>query len=372
MKNGCVRYQSGSLQLKGKQGKEVWTLRFYETRLDGRRHYRRVVVGTKAEFPTRSEALRKAEAFRLSINTGTVQRAPVLLGAVIERYRQEELPKRFSTRTSYIALLRKWIEPNWGATRVDDIRALAVERWLNQLELAPKTKTNIRNMMHLLFECARRWEVVEKNPIELVRQSSRRRFTPRRLTAEEFRILLKHLTEPCRTMAIFAACLGLRIGEIIGLQWGDIDLLGKTLSIRRTVWQYHVGPAKTEYSEAALPLAPELVSLLGSWLSQAQYRAATDWVFASDKGGLRDADKLRANVLQPAAEKAEIGKIGWHTLRHSFATALDSLGARMKVSQELMRHAHIATTMDIYTGAMEKDKRKAAGRVAKSFLGAVQ
>ncbi|MBZ5536874.1 MAG: site-specific integrase [Acidobacteriia bacterium] len=372
MNNGRVRYQSGSLQLKGKKGKELWTLRFYESSLEGQRHYRRIVVGTKAEFPTRFEALRKAEAFRLSINTGTVQRAPVLFGEVSERYRQEELPERFSTRTSYITLLRKWIEPVWGSTRVDDIRALAVERWLNQLELAPKTKTNIRNMMHLLFENARRWEVVEKNPIELVRQSSRRRFTPRRLTAEELRSLLKNLTEPCRTMAILAACLGLRIGEIIGLQWGDIDLLRKTLSIRRTVWQYHVGPAKTEYSEAVLPLADELVSLLESWLSQAHYRTTTDWVFASDKGGLRDADKLRSKVLQPAAVKAKLGKIGWHTLRHSFATALDGAGARMKVAQELMRHANIATTMDVYTGVMERDKREAAGQVAKTFLGTVQ
>ena len=79
-------------------------------------------------------------------------------------------------------------------------------------------------------------------------------------------------------------------------------------------------------------------------------------------------DKLRANVLQPAAEKAEIGKIGWHTLRQSFASALDAAGARMKVAQELMRHANIATTMDVYTGATERDKRDAAAQVAKSFL----
>ncbi|MCH8268697.1 MAG: tyrosine-type recombinase/integrase [Acidobacteria bacterium] len=67
-----------------------------------------------------------------------------------------------------------------------------------------------------------------------------------------------------------------------------------------------------------------------------------------------------------------IGKIGWHTLRHSFATALDVAGARMKVAQELMRHANIATTMDVYTGVAEREKRETAARVAKSFLGRVQ
>ena len=57
--------------------------------------------------------------------------------------------------------------------------------------------------------------------------------------------------------------------------------------------------------------------------------------------------------------------MGWHTLRHSFATALDAAGARAKVAQELMRHANYTTTMDIYTGALERDKRETASRVAR-------
>ena len=155
--------------------------------------------------------------------------------------------------------------------------------------------------------------------------------------------------------------LGLRVGEILGLQWGDVDLLNATLTVRRSVYQYHVGPAKTPYSEAALPLAPEVVSALGNWLAQASYRADGDFVFPSAKGGPRDADKLRENVLQPAADRAKLGKIGWHSLRHSFATALDVAGARMKVAQALMRHASITTTMDIYTGTVERDKEKPPG-----------
>ena len=154
--------------------------------------------------------------------------------------------------------------------------------------------------------------------------------------------------------------------------WGDIDLLNATLTVRRSVYQYHVGPAKTPYSEAALPLAPELVSTLRSWLAQASYRTAGDFVFPSASGGPRDADKLREDVLQPAADRAELGKIGWHSLRHSYATALDVAGARMKVAQELMRHSSITTTMDVYTGTVERDKRDTAGRVATAVLGSLQ
>ena len=367
-----VRYQFGSLELIKGAKQDVWTFRFYQRGSDGKRHYRRVRIGTKQQYPTEAAALRAMEGLRLSVNSVKFQAEAPSFGSVIERYMREELPERFSTRVSYMSLINKWIKPKWGGVLLSEVRTLDVEHWLRSLSLAPKTRVNIRNLMHVQFECARRWELVSQNPIELVRQSGRRRKTPRRLTIEELRRLLGELHEPCSTMVILAACLGLRIGEILGLQWRDVDLLNASLTVRRSVYQYHLGPAKTVYSEGALPLALEIVSALNSWLGKASYRSDTDFVFASTKAGPRDADKLRRNVLQPAAYRAELGKIGWHTLRHSYATALDVAGARMKVAQELMRHANISTTMDVYTGVIERDKRETAGRVATAVLGTLQ
>jgi integrase len=192
------------------------------------------------------------------------------------------------------------------------------------------------------------------------------------LTIEEFRALLSQLSEPYRTMAILAGCLGLRISEILGLQWADIDLLKSTMSIRRSVVQGHVGSAKTIYSEADLPLSPEIVMAITERYSRAVYRSDGDFVFASNSGKPMWADATREQALIPAAERAGLGRIGWHTLRHTNATVLEQLGARMKVAQELLRHADIQTTMNIYTGAMEKDKREAANRVAQAILGSVQ
>ena len=367
-----VRYQFGSLELVEGAKQDVWTFRFYQREVDGKRQYRRIRVGTTQQYSTETAALKALEGLRLSVNSGSLQAANPTFGGVIERYQREELPERFSTRVSYKSLLKRWIQPKWGGVPLSEIRTLEVEHWLKSLPLAPKTKANLRNLMHVLFECARRWELVGINPIELVRQSGRRQKVPRRLTIEELRRLLAELEQPHSTMVILAACLGLRVGEILGLQWGDIDLLNGTLAVGRSVYQYHIGPAKTPYSEAALPLAPEIVSALGSWLSQASYRAEADFVFPSARGGPRDADTLRENVLQPAADRSGLGKIGWHSLRHSFATALDVAGARMKVAQELMRHSSITTTMDIYTGTVERDKREVAGRVATAVLGGIQ
>jgi integrase len=367
-----VRYQFGSLELLNGAKQDVWTFRFYQPGVDGKCQYRRIRVGTTEQYPTETAALKALEALRLSVNSGKLHAANPTFGAVIERYQREELPERFSTRVSYKSLLKRWIQSKWGAVALSAIRTLEVEHWLKSLPLAPKTRANLRNLMHVLFECTRRWELVSANPVEIVRQSGRRQKVPRRLTIEELRRLLTQLEQPYSTMAILAACLGLRVGEILGLQWGDVDLLRGSLDIRRSVYQYHVGPAKTPDSEAALPLAPELVSALGSWLAQAKYCCEADFVFPSARGGPRDADKLREKILQPAAVRAGLGKIGWHSLPHSFATALDVAGARMKVAQELMRHSSITTTMDVYTGTVERDKRETAGRVATAVLGIVQ
>ena len=138
-----------------------------------------------------------------------------------------------------------------------------------------------RDSRFLLVECARRWKLVENNAIELVRQSSKRLTTPRRLTSEEFQRLLSELKEPYWTMVVLAGCLELRVGEILGLQWQDLDLLKARMSIGRDVHQYRVDAVKTPTSEAPLPLAPELVQALLQWRSQASFTEPQDFVFAS-------------------------------------------------------------------------------------------
>jgi site-specific recombinase XerD len=73
--------------------------------------------------------------------------------------------------------------------------------------------------------------------------------------------------------------------------------------------------------------------------------------------------------VQPAAVRAGLGQdIGWHTFRHSFRTLLDSAGAPIKVQQELMLHAHIRTTMNVYGQAPSDGMRKAHGQVMKMVL----
>ncbi|HXK03745.1 MAG TPA: site-specific integrase, partial [Verrucomicrobiae bacterium] len=91
--------------------------------------------------------------------------------------------------------------------------------------------------MHTIFQCAERWELIDKNPIKLVRVKggTKRLKTPRVLTPAEFNSLLPFLREPYRTMVLVAGCLGLRVSEIVAWKWDDFDFDDLTLLVQRSI-----------------------------------------------------------------------------------------------------------------------------------------
>ena len=135
------------------------------------------------------------------------------------------MPTRYSTRVSYQSFIDRYIRPRWAETPITGVKPMAVEDWLRRLKLAPKTRGHVKALMSVMFKCAQRWELITNNPMQLVRVKdvSKRQQRPSVLTAGEFYKLLPHLREPYRTMVLIAGCLGLRAGEIVGLQWGDFN-----------------------------------------------------------------------------------------------------------------------------------------------------
>jgi integrase len=87
-------------------------------------------------------------------------------------------------------------------------------------------------------------------------------------------------------------------------------------------------------------------------------------VFAGEAGNPRWKDSILADYIRPAAERAKIGKIGWHTFRHTYSTLHHAFGAAPVVQKELLRHANFQTTLNIYTQAVSTEKREAAQNLA--------
>ena len=364
------RYQYGSLTKKNKRRSEdVWQFRFYETTSEGHRYRRSTTVGTVAQYPTKTDALRIVEPLRLRLNLHHRFGRPISIGALIDHYIERELPgRRYSTQQSHSSTLKRWILPRWGERSLEEIRPVAVEEWLRSLTLAPKTKVNLRSLFHLIYEHARSWELTDRNPIDLVRQRGGRRCIPRVLTSGEIRLLLAQLIEPCRTMVLVAACLGLRASEIMGLQWQDFNWEDLTVFIRRGVVNGRSGDTKTEASQKSLPIDPRLARCLQELWKRTFHQGPQDWVFANKAGRPRGQQNILHRHVRPAALRAGIGKIGWHTFRHSYSTILRGAGTDIKVQQELLRHSTIHSTLNTYTQAISGQKRSANSMVVGILL----
>jgi integrase len=173
-------------------------------------------------------------------------------------------------------------------------------------------------------------------------------------------------------MGIICATAGLRISETLGLKWDDIDFEKGQANVLRSVVDGEIGSCKTEVSQQPVPLDDLTLAELQSWRTVTMYASAQDWVFASPTvfGNMPVwAVSSLQKVLQPAARRAGIIKrIGWHTFRHTYSSLLSEYGNDVKVVQELMRHAKISTTMEIYTHARMVKKREAQSKVVDALF----
>ena len=290
------------------------------------------------------------------------------------------MPERHSTNLAYRSYIETHIRPKWADWPLRKLTAkgapFMIELWLKSLDLAPKTKGNIRNVMAVIFNCAMRWGLLDLsvNPVGLVRVKgiSRRQTEPRILTSDEIQALTGKLAEPCRTAVIVALSTGLRCSELFALKWLDFNWETLTVLVRRAVVDGVVGDVKTKYSQSGLPLDPALAEVLFAWKRSSAFGQEADWIFASpQKAGelpLRPSSML-ATQIKPAARSAQLGEgIGWHTFRHTYSSLLRQLGVDVKVQQELLRHADIRTTINVYTQAVSEQKRTAHSSVVRMVL----
>jgi integrase len=150
--------------------------------------------------------------------------------------------------------------------------AVHVEEWLGTITRSRGTKAKIRNIMSAVCTHAIRYGWMTTNPIRAVRQSAKRERIIVPLTAEELQRLFAELGPRERTLVLLDVPTGMRRGEVLATQWCDIDFEEKTLNVRRSIWQQHLGPVKTEESEKMMPLDDEMIADLLRWRSESPTR----------------------------------------------------------------------------------------------------
>ncbi|MGH9598879.1 MAG: tyrosine-type recombinase/integrase [Terracidiphilus sp.] len=359
--------------MKRKGAPDVWAFRWYEHK-SGKRRYMKRIVGTVVELPQRRDAEKALLSFRYTINFQVA--APQKVCDLIAHYQQHELvPERksFSSIATHLGMTRRYIEPKWGQYHLGDVRTMQVEEWLHTLPLAPASKTKIKSAFSVLYSHAIRYEWLTFNPISKVRTSSKPLREKDVLSPEEFRALLGELSVRDRAMVLLAGSTGLRRSEMIALTWADVNAITLEVTVLRSCVRNRFGPGKSTSSRRPVPLHLLVLEALLEWKRESLYRAESDFVFASLRlKGTKPMgpDNLLKRYIRPALQRAGIeGKtIGWHNFRHSLATNLRAMGVDVKVAQELLRHANVRTTLDIYTRAVSQQKREANAKVVEMML----
>lgn len=378
-----TRFQHGSLTTERRNnGPAVWIYRWREKVCD-RIVKRKVLLGTTKEL-NKSQAQKKADGYRQLANTPQHERGSDLtVSELVGHYSEHELGassgKAEKPRKAYLYIFKNYILPTWGELPLEGVKAVAVEHWLKTLPLANGSKAKVREVFGAAFRHAMRHELHPVNPITNVRQVRKRAVEPEILEPAETAEILRQLEgiEPVRTAFLVAAAMGMRRGEIFGLKWADIDFERAILHVRRSYVDGVEGPPKTDSSRRPLPLPIQALEAFKAWKEKTSFAAPSDWVFASNvsfgKQPYWPGTLWRRNVA-PAIERAGITKpkLGWHTLRRSYASLLLSSGVSLRVSMELMRHSTPDMTLGTYAQTVGNEKRDAGSKIASLLLGSEQ
>src|SRR5260370_36661441 len=220
MERGCMQRNTR------KEGPDVWQFRWSETRVDGKRLYHKKIVGTVEQYPDEDAARRSVVGLVSELNTDgrPTNSGTMTVAQLCDHFEQRELAREntwrsHATKKIYKAYLTRWIGPHWQKSRLAEVRTIQVESWLRCLPLAKSSCAKIRNLMSVLFNHACRYELFDRNPIYLVRQSAKRRRAPTVLMPTEIKVLVDNLSIRERTLVLLAVSTGLRHTELFRLIW---------------------------------------------------------------------------------------------------------------------------------------------------------
>jgi integrase len=150
----------------------------------------------------------------------------------------------------------------------------------------------------------------------------------------------------------------LRVVELLAVRWRALDLEVGTLAVRESVYGGKLQRPKTQKSRRTIPLGPHAVASLTAHRDRSTCKGDDELVFPNKSGEPLRESKLQ-RVLQPAAERAGLGPVTWHHFRHIHSSLLNDLRVPVKIAQEQLGHASIATTLNIYTHVVDASHRQA-------------
>lgn len=320
-----------------------------------------------------------------------------------------------NTFKNYQYMYEQFVKDDFGKKKIYNLKKSDVRRFYNQLAekrgLKVATIDNIHTVLHQILDLAVEDEYIRSNPsdhaLKELRQSHRDNSNQQKaLTLDEHLLLMRFLSRntkyhrwwPLVTIMIEG---GLRAGEVTALRWEDIDLEEGTISINHTLVYYNKEKGKMDFAVntpktlAGQRVIPMTQNMKQAFLQEKEFRefnnihcqvtidGYTDFIFLNLVGNvhhhttinkalkriIRDCNRwVQKQIDEGKIDEAEavfLPDFSCHSLRHTCATRLCEAGTNIKVIQDMLGHADIETTMNIYVEATKDLKRIEVERYAE-------
>lgn len=237
------------------------------------------------------------------------------------------------------AALKNHLVPAFGKLRLDAIGPERIEAFkAEKLEakLSEKTINNLLTILRRILAVAAEWGKIRSVPHVRWLKVPPPEFDF--LDFDEARRLVLAADPEWQAMIMLGLRCGLRQGELLALRWDEVDLVAGRLIVKRSVARGIVGTPKSGKSRE-VPLSDDALVAL-----KAHRHLKGELVFCNERGGMLTKGECK-HPLWRACKRAGLRRIGWHVLRHTFASHLAMRGVPLKAIQELMGHATIEMTM---------------------------
>jgi integrase len=256
------------------------------------------------------------------------------------------------------------LDDAFGETRLEDVTPEAIERWKATLTVSNRTVQKYLVVMHGIFRRAMKVWGLPANPLTAVDRPRMRvsddlhAFSPEEVWA----LVRAAESEQDATAFLTAAFTGLRMGELLALQWGDVDFPGQSIRVRRS-YNAHGGLSSPKSGKVrSVPMVPDVATALAKLADRELLTGDEDLVFPGEFGEYMDGSALRDRYKRALA-RAGLRELRFHDLRHTFGT-LAVRRAEVPAVRAWMGHSAIQTTMRY---VHYRDRGRAAELLAKAF-----
>lgn len=281
-----------------------------------------------------------------------------------------------STFAAYMLILEKHILPHFGSCRIlneQAVQSFALQKLNGGMSAQSVKDVLIVLKMVMKFGAKRKWTTHCDWEIKYPDRSTYRNIEV--LTIAHHKKILDHIRNnfTFRNLGIYI-CLstGLRIGEICGLKWSDIDTDGGTITIQRTIERIYsieqksthlvIGTPKTRHSCRDIPINQELMSMLKPLKS-----IVNDEYFVLTNEPSPTEPRTYRAYYHKLMEQLEIPHLKFHGLRHSFATWCIESNCDYKTVSEILGHSNISTTLNLYVHPNIEQKKRCIDQMLKSL-----